>query len=200
MYVCMNVVCECLWHICMCVCVFVCTPYTRAYSCINIKGIHRSYDSQHVCMYAYVCIYNTHTYTHKHTHKTGESKQVTTTTSSSKLARQSASTTSSHTVTLTGQTLSVSIPALASKRFGTEQVSATDQLTSFVGLNQLLPALPGIEPLSLGITVSVSKGTSKRPLDVAGLPISEAVKFTVPLTKTPTPPAPGKQLKCEFCC
>jgi hypothetical protein len=157
----------------------------------------------------YVCIPNTyihvhmyihHTHTHTNMHKSGESRGVTTTTSSSRLARQSASSSSSHTVTFTGQTLSVSIPALASKRFGTEQVSPTDLLTSFVALNQLLPVLPGIEPLSLGITVSVSKGTSKRPLDVAGLPVSEAVKFTVPLTKTPAPPAPGKLFRCEFCC
>ncbi len=128
----------------------------------------------------------------------GESKEVSTVTSSTMLSRQLGSSTSTQEVSLSDQTLSVWLPSLAGRRFGSEQVAASDLLTSFVSLSSMLPVLPGIEPLSHAITISISKGNSKTPLDVKGLPDSDAVKFTVPLSKpVPPPPPQGQQFRCE---
>jgi hypothetical protein len=129
-----------------------------------------------------------------------ESQDVNSTTSVARLSRQSASIASNQSVTLSGNTLSVTMPRFAGKQFGTEQVAATDLLTSVISLSNKLPTLPGIDPLSPGITISVSKGNAKAPLDVAGLPKSDSVKFTVPLTRSPLPsPAPGKLFRCKSC-
>lgn len=127
-----------------------------------------------------------------------ESQDITTSTSSARLTRKLASSSSSQSVVLSGSTLTVSIPDLGGKAFGTQQVAASDLLTSVITLSNQVPPLLGVEPLSSGIAISVSKGNSKTSLDVQGLDATNPVRFTISLTKPPPPPPPaGKQFRCE---
>ncbi len=130
-----------------------------------------------------------------------ESQEVASSTSQSRISRQLASSAFSQSVTLSNNTLSVTIPSLAGKQFGSEQVAASDLVTSVISLSQKLPILQGVKPLSPGITISVSRGTSKTSLNVQGLPAASPVRFTIPLGKSapPPPPPPGKLFRCKCC-
>ncbi len=128
----------------------------------------------------------------------GESDTVTTSTSVCTVATRKSSTVASTSATLSGKTLSVSLPILAEKPgLG---LTVADLVSSVVSLSRNVPSVPGVTPLSLGISISVAKSGSKTPLDVSSLPPAEPVKFSVPLLQQPPVPDAGFKVQCAYVC
>jgi hypothetical protein len=126
----------------------------------------------------------------------GEKDTVTTSTSASTVAVRKSSTVADISTTLSGKTLSVSIPGLVGKPG--LSLTAADLVSSVVSLTQNLPSVPDVTCLSLGMSITVAKAGSKTPLDVSSLSPAEAVNFSIPLSQQAPAPPTGFKTECAY--